>query len=321
MKKILFRFLFFILTPLLIILLIYLLDDPFKTLHSFSVKNCSTTNREYVSTELYLQNRNKYNYNTFVLGSSKCGGFNMYQIKSSIPNCSYPYLFQSWGETITGIYQKLHYLSEQNADLNNIIILLDLQGSFKAQQLPKTALGLKHYLLSGESELYFQCILFYSFIKPTKIYESVVNLFYPKSHSLQFDTITNEWDCNNRGLIEPKKNMNYDKKLFRSRPNSEMFSEKLISDEHKQILIDIKYLLDKERADYKIIIAPDYNQVHINKDDYFFLKSVFGDEKVFNFSGKNYLTEDKYNFLDINHFDKIVGWKIIEQVYPTKNQN
>lgn len=36
---------------------------------------------------------------------------------------------------------------------------------------------------------------------------------------------------------------------------------------------------------------------------------------MYDYSGKNTLTEDKYNFMDINHFDAIVGWKILENIY------
>jgi hypothetical protein len=58
--------------------------------------------------------------------------------------------------------------------------------------------------------------------------------------------------------------------------------------------------------------------MRINKQDLYKLQRIFGKQNVYTYSGKNALTEDKFNFMDINHFDDIVGWEILKDIYIDK---
>ena len=71
MKKFLFVVLGTIGIPILLLLGLFLYTDPFKTLHTFDINDIDGTNREYLSTELFKLNKDKYNYNSFVFSSSK----------------------------------------------------------------------------------------------------------------------------------------------------------------------------------------------------------------------------------------------------------
>ena len=53
----------------------------------------------------------------------------------------------------------------------------------------------------------------------------------------------------------------------------------------------------------------------INAKDLEILQDIFGQDKVFDYSGKNDITTDCYNFSDPNHFGLSVGWQIIEDLY------
>jgi transposase len=102
---------------------------------------------------------------------------------------------------------------------------------------------------------------------------------------------------------------------FGKRPRLEQQSRPLITPEFEDILNKIAQLLKKHKTNFKIIITPAYNQIRINEADLALIEKIFLKENVFNFSGKNIFTEDKYNFSDINHFDEIVGWKMLDEIY------
>ena len=100
-------------------------------------------------------------------------------------------------------------------------------------------------------------------------------------------------------------------------------SQPLINDQFLQQLMHIKSIFDNHQTDYRIVISPTYCYTNpkINKEDLMILQKVFGTDKVFNYSGKNVLTEDCYNFSDPNHFGLSVGWQIIEDIYNSQKTN
>ena len=65
--------------PLVTLIAIYLWTDPFRCLHAFDINDVDITNREYLSTELFLRNEPIYHYNSFIFSSSRGGGMNTYQ--------------------------------------------------------------------------------------------------------------------------------------------------------------------------------------------------------------------------------------------------
>ena len=323
MKSFIVKLLCFLGIPLILLVGIYIISDPFKTIKSFDLTEFSTVNRDYLSTELYLKNEKKQKYNSFIFGSSRGCGLNTYKWKSYLPKGSNQFLFQAWGETITGIYQKISYLDNKKVPIKNAIILLDIPSSFGETQEPKTALGLKHYKLSGKSKLYFQTILFYSFLKPSEIFKSTKEIFIKPNYDIGFDTISNDWNKSNKENWEytPRQDSTLNKAKFGIRAKDEIVSQKLISTEFESSLEKIKFILDKQKSNYKIIITPAYDQLRINKHDLYKLQKIFSKQNVYDYSGKNTLTEDKFNYMDINHFDAIVGWKILEDIYTKKDSN
>jgi len=320
MKSFIIKLSCFFVIPLVLLLGLYVISDPFKTIQKFSLKSFSTVNRDYLSTELYLKNEPTQNYNSFIFGSSRGCGLNTYQWKSYLPNGSNQFLFQAWGESITGIFQKISYLDKSKNAIKNVIILLDIPGSFADIQEPNTAMGIKHYLLSGKPQFYFQCVLFYSFLKPTEIYKSAKGLFKNSAYNVGFDSISNDWLKTNKDTwkYRPKQNKFLNKTKFHYRSDQVVFSNKVINSDFENVLNKIKTIFVNHNSTYKIIITPDYNQLHINLQDMQLLQRIFGENNVYNYSGKNNITEDKYNFMDINHFDEIVGWQIIKDIYSTK---
>jgi len=321
MKKFLINILLIIGIPFVLIFSLYWITDPFKINKPFSLDYYSDVNRDYLSTELFFLQNPKYHYNSFVFGSSRCSGINTYTWKYLLNKNTHQkdtvsqFLFQAWSETIGGINQKIEYLDKNNIPVNNALILIDVVAAFRKN--PVDVLGIKHYKLSGQSKILYQKLFIQSYMSsPSEILASIKNMFKPKP-IYQLDTVSNDWIKDNKYnfMTEPVRDSTLNKSKFGNRPLEKQFAKKTITTEYFNILKNIKNIFDKHQTNYKIILTPTYDQIHINNEDLKILEQIFGADNVFNFSGKNYITEDKYNFMDIEHFDLIVGWWILNKIY------
>ena len=331
MKRFLLRILSFFGIPIIILLAIYFITDPFKTLRPFSIYYYDETNRDYISSELFLKNNPKVNYNSFIFGSSRCCGFNTYHWKHYLPDNSRQFLFQGWGESLTGIEQKIDYIDKNGNDIANAIVVFDIPGSFSKKQLSHDVLSIKHYRFSGQTKFAFQAYLFFGFIqKPSKWFTSIKDYLWPNQTEIAIDTLSNDWNKENKDIdinIQPERDsLNKCSEISKGvlfkeiesvTDSNQTQSVPLLTEDLLEKLIHIKRVFDKHHTDYKIIISPAIYYTHqaINIEDLKKIECVFGKEKVFDYSGKNNITVDCYNFSDPNHFGLSVGWQIIEDIY------
>lgn len=331
MGKFLKRIILLVAIPILLLLCLYLLTDPFKMLKPFSLQYFDATNRDYLSTELFLRNYPTQKYDSYIFGSSRGCGINTYHWLKYLPEGSRQYMFQAWSETLTGMEQKITYIDAVDGEINNAILLIDIPGTFKEPQLSKEALSIKDYKMSGQSVFAYHSILFLDFLqKPSLWCESLVDWLKKDCPNITFDTISNDWGVGNslinvaympskdslcncstisRNAFLNEISMKTEADIVGSRP--------LITAEFREQLFQIKNVFDKHHTDYRILITPAYCYTNptINSEDLTVLNDIFGEDRVFNYSGKNALTTDCYNFSDPNHFGLSVGWQIIEDIY------
>lgn len=331
MKKFLVTTLLFIFIPVTILLGVYFLTDPFKTLKPFSLQYFDDTNRDYLSTELFLKNYPIYQYDSYIFGSSRGCGINTYHWLKYLPKESRQFMFQAWGETLKGEEQKISYIDKIGGEIKNVILLVDIPGAFSDKQLPTEALSIKDYKFSGQPKIAYQATLFWNFLqKPSFWYSSIKGKIRNSKPYIGFDTISNDWEKNN-SIVDVNVQPNRDSLSNCSETVRNVFlreistktdadlkeSPILINDTFKEQLLHIKSIFTKHGTDYRIIVTPAYCYTHpaINKQDLKTLQDIFGEQFVFDYSGKNELTSDCYNFSDPGHFGLSVGWQIIEDIY------
>lgn len=329
MKKFITTILLFITIPLVLLAGIYVWTDPFKCIHTFNINDVDATNREYFSTELFLRNEPTYHYNSFIFASSRGGGINTYQWKQYLPEGAQPFLFQAWSESLTGIELKMNYLNEHNIPIDNALILIDIPGTFKKDQLPHEALSLKHYMFTGHSKFEYNAAQFWNFIqKPSLWNQSIKKRLHGTKLACESDTITNDWEATNKNKfaeLPPQDSLKNCTEMTRrtffakmEHVNGEVEkSEPLINEQFEEQLCHIRAIMDENHTDYHIIVtpAPCYTNPAINPQDLSILQEVFGEERVHDYSGKNEMTEDYNNFSDPGHFGLRVGYMIIEDIY------
>jgi len=326
MKRFFIRVGIFFILPFLLLIAIYVWTDPFRCIHTFDLNNIDTGNREYFTTELFLRNQPTYQYNSFVFCSSRGLGFNTYTWKMYLPDEARPFLFQAWGETLTGIELKIDYLAKQNIPIGNALVLLDIPRTFRTDQLPSIAIERKHYLFTGESQFMYNVGQFYNFIqKPTFVVEKIRNTLRGTKCECVFDTITNDCDHSNKdnyATMPPQDTISENtRRLFfpqiENGDTIQLQSEQLITAQFLKQLEHIHDIFVQNHTDYYIILTPGYcySNPSVNEHDLALLQSVFGEERVYDYTGKNYLSSDYNNYLDYNHFGLRVGYLILEDIY------
>lgn len=330
MKKFLFLILGSIGIPVLLLLGLFLYSDPFKTLHPFNINDIDGTNREYLSTELFKLNQDKYSYNSFVFSSSKGCGINTYTWKMFMQDSTaQPFLFQAWSESLTGIELKIQYLTENNIPIDNALILLDIPGSFSATQLPIEALSMKHYMFTQQPKWIYNAFLFYNYCqKPSQWLKSIKKKINRQNITFSSDPITNDWNANNYATydkipimdsLKECSNMTrhtFFEKIKNKTDDDILMSSPLLSEPLKNQLMSIKSMLEQNSTDYHIIITPAYcyTSSYINDQDLEELNRIFGVKRVHDFS-RHYITRDYNYFTDPGHFGLRAGYIMLEEIY------
>lgn len=337
MKRFLITIGLFFSVPLLLLILIYLVTDPYKTLRSFSLEYFDNTNRDYLSSELWLMNYQEQKYDSYIFGSSRACGINTYHWLKYLPENSKQFLFQGWGESITGIEQKISYIDSKGLPIKNVILLIDYTGTFGEDQVPTEALSIKHPVFSKQPKIIYETILFADFVqKPSQWARAVKRWRKDEKPFVNFDPISNDWDKGNkyRDLSVPpdKDSLQNCSELARKvflkenagKTDADLPTcEPVINKGFEQQLQHIMSIFARQGTDYRIVISPGYcyTSPKINIKDLEILYSIFGAENVFDFSGKNYMTEDYNNYSDPGHFGLWVGWHLIEDIYNKNNES
>lgn len=330
MKKFLLIIVAFFGIPLLLLLGLYLWTDPFRTLHAFDIKDVNTVNREYVSTELYLRNKDTYHYNSLVFGSSQVGGLNTYTWRMYLPEGASTFMFQEFGGNITGIKQKVEWLDKTGAELQNVLIFLDMPAFFSTEQNGHDAIGMKHYALSGEPEWLYHAYEYYNFIqRPSSWLDYSKQKLAGVHTAIATDSVTNDFFITNREDYQtiPKQDSlkgctEQTKRNFFLRTNNvseeDVQMAKAVIDElFMPTLNAIKTVFDKQQTRYYIIITPTYRYTNpiIHTSDLEVLQNVFGTEHVYDFASRKEYTSDYNDYWDPVHFGRRLGWYMLREIY------
>lgn len=258
---------------------------------------------------------------------------NTYQWKQYLPDGAQPFLFQAWGESLTGIELKLKYLNEQHVPIDNALILFDIPGSFAVEnQLPTEALSMKHFLFTNQSKFGYNVIQFWNFIqKPSFWKKSIMNKLHDVHVPCESDTITNDWESTNKDnytALPPQDSLKNcsemtRKSFFAKIEHSKgdvIVSKPVITAQYENQLRHIRAILDDNHTDYYVILTPEFYLTSsiVNRQDLELLKDIFGVDRVYNYMGKNEMTEDYNNFSDPGHFGLRVGYMIIEDIYKDR---
>ena len=332
LKKI---FIFFI--PLFIFSLIaigtFYVFDPFKILkHYNEYKNSVISyNEDYIATERYLKNKN--HYNSFIFGSSRAGcGFQTDSWAKYLKKDDFPYSFAASNESIYGIIGKIRLINEEKRPMNNVLLVIDTDVTFKKFTNSTGHIYIKHPLVSKETKQafiseYLKDYIFTGFCIAYLDYKCFHTKRSYMTGFLNFKADPNEKYIafnvkNKEKQIQTDKDGYYKKrkKLFyvRDSNDNEKVLGKQIVPQGVEFLKEIRGIFKKHNTNYTIIISPLYDQKKINQNDLDILIEIFGKENVYDFSGKNYITNQKNNYYEPSHYRTCVGDEILRVIHQNK---
>jgi hypothetical protein len=339
MKKFISQFLKFIVLPAIIfttILCIYIYYDPFKVVRKYKLFYESgkpryvALNFGYVAIETFLNNYSTYKYNSFIVGNSRSRVYQMDTWKKYI-NSDKCFHFDASGESLYGLEKTIKFLDDRNVDIKNLILVTDYE-SLRTVIDYKQYLFIKHPLLSGKNQLFFQNTFFMTFLnyKFSRAYLDfkisgkvkdymkkgpisrelpvVYNLKYNEMQSIEVENLIKA----NRFYTERKLNEFSSIKLSPTLT----YNEAVLKYKQKELLNNIKHILNKHNTNYKIVINPQYNQIKFNKDDMAILSEIFGAKNIYDLSGINPITSNLYNYYDASsHYRPHIADEIMRIIY------
>jgi hypothetical protein len=316
---------------------LYLLKDPFKVLYSYDSyyknndKVVVTLNKDFVSTSTFLNNLNKsINYDSFILGNSRSIFYEISEWKTHIGDDAECYHFDAAGESLWALTKKIELIDKTSVKIENLLLILDY--STLIQDEPKKGhLGTHSPALEGgSSQIEFQmtflstffspkflvAYLDYSISKKVKPYmkegyllSDIEIMYNPRKNEIKFNRFEKMIDSgtyylDDRMSVFFKRDM----KVQKVYPIS-------IREEQMNLLAIIDSICTKHDTRVKVIINPLYNQMKINSCDLNYLRTLFGNENVADFSGINDFTKDYKNYYESSHYRPHVASQILDSIY------
>lgn len=325
--------------PLFIVVLLYFILDPFKVLYTYDsyfderVEGRVFLNTDYVATTNFENHYKRYGYNSFIFGNSRAWFYKVADWKNYIGD-EPAYHFDAAGETLYAMHKKIRYLDNKKAEIKNALIVLDYS-ILKATEPKAGHLGIiSPQLVNYENWLEFHLASITGFIniqflyayldfkisgklKPYMYKNNLIEnrpfSYNPAHNELSFDYYDNLMN----------KNQYYTKEKiqeFYNRSEEEKYSPPVIGQLQEQMLREISNIFQKHNTRFKIIISPLYDQIHLSNEDYARLVSMFGRSNVYDFSGKNQITEDFSNYYETSHYRSSVAGRLMKQAYETELQ-
>jgi hypothetical protein len=321
--------------PIFIVLGIYFYNDPFKVLYhydSYLQKDgiqYVVLNRDYISTETFLNNYPKYKYDSYIFGNSRSGYYSVAEWEKHIQSTRC-YHFDASGEGLYGIERKINLLHERHVPIKNALIVFDQEAISVVNNKPDDDVILrKDPLLTGGSKLDFELANLQSFfdINFLKAYFSFLVTHKPDVSILNnipthYEVTTNELTYPAyEALIARNADSFYQSRahVFYQRSNVLQYAPQTIEKEELALLANIKRIFEENHTNYRIVISPLYNQVKIDPRDVQALDSLFGRQYVYDFSGINDITENSHNYYENSHYRPLVAKQIMDSIYSAQS--
>ncbi len=315
-------------SPLVLLVVAYLVFDPFQVVYTYDAYPddfMKSLNRDRISTQVFLNNKDKYNYESFTFGSSRSSVFYTEDWSKHI-NDSIPYHFDASCETISGIANKMKFINEKGSKIKNALIVIDI-GTFEYEQDTLGAIFVQDHRATELSWYKYHLIFLNSYFSNGFFVryfdQKTFGKFRPyMSGFLEHRNITYTPVNNNfifTSYEEDIKKMGEEKyfaqPLFYKRDSVEKINKPIIKAYQLKFLTQIQSELSKNSTKYKIIIGPMYNQLKFNPKDLELLEKYFGKENLFDFSGVNEFTIDTRNYYEIYHYRPQVAKEIMNRIY------
>ncbi|MBF9220106.1 hypothetical protein [Hymenobacter ruricola] len=313
--------------PLVAILVSYLVLDPFRVLRryaTFDQRLVAVPNRDYTSTQMYLNTYERRPHHSFILGDSRTMAFLVRDWEPYIHDTA-AFHYDASSESLYGVWKKLQFLEQHGARLKNVLIVGDAD---LLEQTHDTAAHLlrKDPRTTGSSRLRFQGAFVKAYLSNLFFYQFIrlrlTGKFRPgmrgllESRRIYYDPVTND-------LVLPELNEEIRRDSLDFYARNERLkaarrpgvSAAVIGPAQLRQLVAIRAIFARHQTRYHFVISPLFNQKQLNPADLAVLKRVFGASAIHDFSGANAFTAQAGNYYEDAHYRPLVGRAILQQIY------
>ena len=278
--------------PLLAILATYLVYDPFRVLRHYDRFDAPTpviSNRDYISTQMYLNTYQQRPYTSFILGNSRTVAF---RTRDWMPytHDTLTFHYDAAGESLYGIWKKLQFLEAHGATLRNVLLIGDAELLAQVTDKP-SYLSRKDPRTTGEGPLgfqlafikaYFSDLFFYQFLK-----QHATGQFTPAMENMleqrrvYYDPLTNDMS-----VPDVDAEIRRDSAGFYARnakvhnPRKVHVASAVIGGPQLQQLVAIRTILQRHGTHFLFVISPNFNQAQLNPADLELLQRTLGAEHI-----------------------------------------
>lgn len=321
-------------TPLLAVLLFYVCMDPFKVLwhyDSFYEPNNTLSiplNKGNVSTANYDNRYETEHYDSFIFGNSRSVIYETATWKKYLSEESKPYHFDSSAESLYGIYKKIQYIDSKHEKINNILLVFDHMILNRDRNLDGPLFVISPQLTGYDNfadfHLQFLRAFFsYKFL-PGYIDHKITGKVKPymigstfSDEAFLYDKLTNEMrlTTTEKQIVDGAFYTPERMEVFYKRGPVQQYATAVIKKNQEEMLTAIAEIFKKHGTKYKIVISPLYDQKKLNLKDLYYLKELFGDKDIHDFSGINNITNDYRNYYESSHYRPHVANVIMKEIY------
>lgn len=323
------------LLPFIPLIMMYLYFDPFRVVRdypSFYEDGQPFTvalDRDYVSTATFDRYYSDYTHDSFIFGNSRSIFYEVKDWKRYIGDSASCYHFDASGEALYALHKKVIYLDKRGVDIRNVLLVLDNGTLYKTTPHSGHLYFLSPQLVDYKNAMKFHAEFLHTFLRANfmaayldykisgQIKPYMKREGYLDDRICSYDLPSNEMRFADfeRQIAEGKFYTEEKIAHFRKRDTVQRHSPAVIKAPQLKLLTEISEIFKKHDTDCRVIISPLYDQVKFNADDLASLKTLFGEDRVFDFSGINYITNDYHNYYEGSHYRPTVGAEIMRVIY------
>lgn len=310
---------------MIVLLLVYIIDDPFRMYwpgedlyEPDARKQC--VNDAYRGIRWMNQYNDSMHYNSFITGSSRSDFYYVEDWKQYIGEDASCFHFNQSGDNLLGTLQRVQYLYSRYKKIDNILFIMD--GEYlEDMTLHKGHLFRQPWQVTKEWDFFaynWECIrAFYTIEYQRKFWgtdkeEKKLPYYYIPEYNEVHKTGAEELLDSNPEAYYATLEGFY--RLY-ERTYTDSIAAPVIKAKQRAALKELHSLLINGNTDYRIVISSLYNQIQLNPQDIAILVEIFGEGKVFDFSGANEFTEEPTNYYETSHYRPRVCKQIMRIIY------
>lgn len=325
--------------PVFLFMAFYAIVDPFHIVHPITTDAQGRdsvvvgNNAGFASIETYLLYNDKHHYDSFIFGSSMSQNFKASYWAPYLDGKASILHFDASSESLEGIINKMNFLNDHGTTIKNALIVIEVE-MLGRQPLEDDILFIQHPATSGAINWFKFYTLHFNALRD---FTQVKYALFPgkyKEEMLMKDMIPNNapdriahlneiYFGEIDSIIAECPDKFFTPQLLSKRKHAVLPSATLpaIDDNVEEQLKQIKHILDKNHTNYIVIVPPCSNRPQLKWQDLWIMKSIFGEDKVYNFSSHPDLVFNERVYYDnLGHLISAKCKMLLDSAYYDKQQ-